>query len=214
MLGVGRMGPVVAAGGCPRAPTRRAHRPPGVSPQGSGADRARVRARGGPRRAPPEPAWVPGDATPDPQDWACVRHGRIRWTTEATMTPDGVGVGIDVAQATLVVAVHGGDPPWTVANTRGGLGRADRAAPPPGPNPDRAGRHGRPGAAGGGRAGRSRLAGGGGQSPPGARLRQGPGAAGARPMRSMPACWPTLPPRSTCPRVPCPAPPPGRCRPW
>ena len=36
------------------------------------------------------------------------------------MTPEGVGVGIDVAQATLVVAVHGGEPPRTVANTPAG----------------------------------------------------------------------------------------------
>ncbi len=34
------------------------------------------------------------------------------------MATDRVGVGIDVAQATLVVAVRGDDSPWTVPNTQ------------------------------------------------------------------------------------------------
>jgi len=36
------------------------------------------------------------------------------------MSTPTIGIGIDVAQTTLVVARHGGDPPWPVANTADG----------------------------------------------------------------------------------------------
>lgn len=36
------------------------------------------------------------------------------------MSTPTIGIGIDVAQTTLVVANHGGDPPWPVANTADG----------------------------------------------------------------------------------------------
>ena len=118
MLEVGPSGTRDGGGRVPAGTrTPRPPRPPEVSPQGSGADEPafeRVAAPGVPR---PSPHGCPGMPP------RIRKTGRARGMVasdgrEATMTPEGVGVGIDVAQATLVVAVHGGEPPRTVADGR------------------------------------------------------------------------------------------------
>ena len=100
------------------------------------------------------------------------------------MSQSAVYVGIDVAQATLVVAVRVPDAPdapepgWTVPNDPGRAGHAAAPTAAPQSGPDRAGSDRRAGTAGGEYPRHRRAARGGSQSTPGARLCQGHRAAG------------------------------------
>ena len=94
------------------------------------------------------------------------------------MTAPACFVGIDVAKATLDVAVRPAGEPWSAANDEAGIARAGAAAAAAGAGADRAGSDGglRDGARRG--AGGRGPDGGGGQSAPGAGLCPGHGATG------------------------------------
>ncbi len=110
MLGVVQE-PAAAAGGVPAGPPRQRRTGRRRSARRDlGPTEAAFERVAAPARVPPEPAWVPGAATPDPQDWACVGHASHP-AGERQPMDTGVFVGIDVAQATLVVAVQAGPRP-------------------------------------------------------------------------------------------------------